>query len=157
MRDAPTLSAACLTPILCVHDCSESMNYYTQKLLFDRLWDWGDPPSFGAVRLGKVEIFFCLGGQGHPGTWFSIFVDDVDDYFDRITRLGAEVIYGPADEPWGVREIHVRDPNQHVIRFGQGIPMQEPKMEIERVPFESRIERRLAALARDLARHKNMS
>ncbi|MEO8428690.1 MAG: hypothetical protein ABI651_16445 [Verrucomicrobiota bacterium] len=35
--------------------------------------------------------------------------------------------------------------------------MREPKMEIERVAFETRIEKRLAALMGDLARHKNMS
>jgi len=157
MSNATKISAECLTPILCVRDFAEAMNYYTEKLLFDRLWDWGDPPDFGAVRLGKVEIFFCLGGQGHPGTWLSIFMDDVDDYFERITRLGAEVVQGPTDYPWGCREVHVRDPNQHVIRFSQGIPMREPKMEIERVPFEARIEKRLAALMSDLARHKNMT
>lgn len=156
MSDAK-ISANCLTPILYVRDFAEAMNYYTGKLLFQRLWDWGTPPSFGAVRLGNVEIFFCLKEQGHPGTWLSIFVDDVDDYFQRITKLGAEVIYGPEDEPWGVREIHVRDPNQHVIRFGHGIPMREPKFEVERVPFHSRIEKRLAALMTDLAQHKNMS
>jgi catechol 2,3-dioxygenase-like lactoylglutathione lyase family enzyme len=104
-----------------------------------------------------VEIFFCLDGQGHPGMWLSIFVADVDQYLERIKQLGAEVIYGPVDEPWGVREIHVRDPNQHVIRFGHGIPMSEPKMEIERVGLEIRIEKRLAGLLGDLARHKNMT
>ena len=157
MSNGAKISAECLTPILYVRDFAEAMNYYTEKLLFDRLWEWGDPPTFGAVRLGKVELFFCLGDQGHPGTWLSIFMDDVDDYFERITRLGAEVIHGPTDEPWGCREVHVRDPNQHVIRFGQGIPMREPKLEIERVPFETRIEKRLAALMGDLARHKNMT
>jgi len=157
MSNAAKISAECLTPILYVRDFAEAMNYYTKKLLFDRLWEWGNPPDFGAVRLDKVEIFFCLGGQGHPGTWLSIFVDDVDDYLERITRLGAEVIQGPTDYPWGCREVHVRDPNQHVIRFSQGIPMREPKMEIERVPFETRIEKRLAALMGDLARHKNMT
>jgi hypothetical protein len=157
MNNGAKISAECLTPILYVRDFAEAMNYYTGKLLFERLWDWGSPPSFGAVRLGKVEIFFCLGDQGHPGTWLSIFVDDVDDYFERITRLGAEVIEGPKDFPWGCREVQVRDPNQHVIRFSQGIPMREPKMEIERVPFEARIETRLAALMSDLARHKNMT
>ena len=157
MSDGARISAECLTPILYVRDFGEAMKYYTEKLLFEKLWDWGDPPTFGAVRLGQVEIFFCLKGQGHPGTWLSIFVDDVDDYFERITRLGAEVIFGPVDEPWGIREIHVRDPNQHVIRFGHGIPMREPKLEIERVPFETRIEKRLAALMGDLARHKNMT
>jgi catechol 2,3-dioxygenase-like lactoylglutathione lyase family enzyme len=150
-------SAKCLTPILYVRDFAEAMSYYTEKLLFKRLWDWGNPPTFGAVGLGKVEIFFCLGGQGHPGSWLSIFVDDVDDYFERIKRLGAEVVQEPTDEPWGLREMHVRDPNQHVIRFGHGIPMREPKMEIERVPFETRIEKRLAALMNDLARHKQLT
>lgn len=157
MSKAAKTSAECLTPILYVRDLPEAMNYYTQKLLFERLWAWGDPPSFGAVRLGKVEIFFCQGAQGHPGTWLSIFVDDVDEYFERIRRLGAQVIYGPADEPWAVREIHVQDPNQHVIRFGHGIPVREPKLGIERVPFEARIEKRLAALLQDLAQHKKMT
>jgi len=157
MSTSAKISAECLTPILYVRDFEEAMNYYTEKLLFEKLWDWGDPPTFGAVRLGQVEIFFCLHGQGHPGTWLSIFVDDVDDYFERISQRGADVIFGPTDEPWGVREIHVRDPNQHVIRFGHGIPMREPKLEIERVPLEARIEKRLAALLVELARHKNMT
>jgi catechol 2,3-dioxygenase-like lactoylglutathione lyase family enzyme len=150
-------SAECLTPILYVRDLEEAMKYYSEKLLFDRLWQWGEPPDFGAVRLGKVEIFFCVGAQGQPGTWLCILVDDVDDYCERIRRLGAEVIFGPTNEPWGLREIHVRDPNQHVIRFGQGIPMREPKLQIERVPFEARIEKRLAALLQDLAQHKEMT
>jgi uncharacterized glyoxalase superfamily protein PhnB len=156
MSHHPVGAAHCLTPILYVRDFEEAMRYYTEKLLFERLWDWGDPLSFGAVRLGKVEIFFCLKGQGHPGTWLMIFVDDVDHYFEQISRLGANVIQKPTDEPWGVREIHVQDPNQHVIRFGQSIAMREPKLEIERVPLEARIEKRLAALLTELAQHKHM-
>jgi predicted enzyme related to lactoylglutathione lyase len=157
MSNHTNMEAECLTPILYVKDFEEAMEYYTRKLLFRRLWDWGSPPSFGAVGLGKVEIFLSHQGQGHPGTWLSIFVGDVDVYRERITRLGAEVIRGPMDEPWGVREIHVRDPNQHVIRFGHGIPRREPKLEIQRVPIEARIEERLAELMHDLARHKDMT
>lgn len=152
-----SISAACLTPILFVRDFSEAMEYYTRKLLFEKLWEWGDPPTFGAVRLGKVEIFLSEGAQGHPGTWLCIFLDNVDEYFARITTLGADVIQPPKDEPWGLREIQVRDPNQHVIRFGHGIPAREPKLPIERVPLEVRLERRLAALAMDLAEHKKMT
>ncbi len=157
MSKATKVPAERLTPILYVRDFQEAMKYYTEKLLFERLWDWGDPPTFGAVRLGKVEIFFCLSGQGHPGTWLSIFVDDVDDYYNRIKTLGAKITHGPVDEPWGMREIHVQDPNQHVIRFGQGIPAREPSLEIERVPVEARIEKRLAGLLGDLAQHKKMT
>ena len=150
-------SARCLTPILYVRDFREATEYYTKKLLFDLRWRWGKPPSFGCVCLGNVEIFLCLKAQGRPGTWMSVFMDDVDDYFERISKAGAEVIYGPRDEPWGCREIHVRDPNQHVIRFSQGIPAREPKLPVERVSVETRLEKRLAALLRDLARHKNMT
>ena len=156
-REPEKISAECLTPILYVKDFAAAVKYYTQKLLFHLAWDWGDPPTFGCVTLGKVEIFFSQGGQGSPGTWLCIFLNDVDSYYDRIQHLGAEIIYGPKDEPWGMREIHVRDPNGHVVRFGHGIPSREPKLEIERVPISARIEKRLAALIEDVARHKDMT
>jgi predicted enzyme related to lactoylglutathione lyase len=157
MSDPTKISAEGLTPILYVRDFEEAMAYYTGKLLFERLWDWGDPPDFGAVRLGKVEIFFCQGGQGRPGSWLSIFLEDVDGYYERIKKLGAEVIEEPRDLPWGMREMQVRDPNQHVLRFGHGIPAREPRLPVERVKVEARIEKRLAALLADLAKHKGMS
>ncbi len=52
MSKATKVPAERLTPILYVRDFQEAMKYYTEKLLFERLWDWGDPPTFGAVRLG---------------------------------------------------------------------------------------------------------
>jgi predicted enzyme related to lactoylglutathione lyase len=157
MTDAEEVSAQGLTPILYVRDFGEAMSYYTEKLLFRKLWDWGKPPGFGAVALGNVEIFLRHQAQGQPGMWLCIFMEDVDAYHARISKLGAEIIRPPMDEPWGMREMHVRDPNQHVIRFGHGIPSREPKLEIQRVDIEARIEQRLAALLGDLARHKNMT
>ena len=87
----------------------------------------------------------------------SIFMEDVDDYFERLTKTGASVLSAPEDMPWGCREMLVADPNQHVIRFSQGIPAREPKLKIARVPVQARLEKRLAALVADLARHKNMT
>jgi catechol 2,3-dioxygenase-like lactoylglutathione lyase family enzyme len=140
-----------------VRNFREAVNYYTKKLGFDLLWDWGKPPAFGCVRLDRVEIFFCLQDQGHPGTWLSLFIDDVDDYYQRIRKAGAKILHGPEDKPWGCREVHVQDPNQHVLRFSQGIPMREPKLMIKRVPLKARLEKRLSGLLQDLARHKNMT
>jgi catechol 2,3-dioxygenase-like lactoylglutathione lyase family enzyme len=155
--EADKVSAECLTPILYVKNFAESRDYYVEKLLFRVAWEWDDPPTFGCIKLGKVEIFLSQGGQGKPGTWLYIFLDDVDSYRDRIKRLGAEVIYGPKNEPWGMREIHVRDPNGHVIRLGTGIPSRRPELEIERSRISANIESRLAALISDVARHKNMT
>jgi catechol 2,3-dioxygenase-like lactoylglutathione lyase family enzyme len=157
MSSGVKISAKELTPIFYVRDFNEAVRYYTEKLLFRKLWDWGEPPTFGAVALDKVEIFFCEGGQGHPGTWLSIFMEDVDCYYERIKALGAEVIERPENYPWGMREMRVRDPNEHVIRFGHGIPSREPKLAVVRVKVEARIEKRLAGLLGDLAAHKKMT
>src|SRR5262245_56554544 len=155
--DNQIIAAEGVTPILYVKDFAAAKKYYTEKLLFELLWDWGKPPTFGCVKLDMVEIFFCEGNQGSPGTWLCVFVEVVSGYYERTKSVGAEIIHGPKDEPWGMREIHVRDPNQHVIRFGQGIPAREPKLEIERVPLDARIEKRLAALIQDVAEHNNMT
>ncbi|MBN8866537.1 MAG: VOC family protein [Solirubrobacterales bacterium] len=39
----------------------------------------------------------------------------VDEAHGEATRAGHEVIYGPVDEPWGVRRFFVRDPQGVVI------------------------------------------
>ncbi len=50
-----------------------------------------------------------------------IFVKDVDAYLNIIKSAGADIVYGPVDEPHGMREIHVKDPDGHIIRFGSAI------------------------------------
>jgi uncharacterized glyoxalase superfamily protein PhnB len=157
MSQKQAFAAHEMTPILYVRDFKEAMRYYTEKLLFRKLWEWDKPPSFGAVALGKVEIFFSLKGHGRPGTWLCIFMEDVDRYYDQISRLGADVIQPPTNEPWGMREMQVRDPNQHVIRFGHGIPARHPKLKVKRIAVKARIEKRLAGLLKDLAKHKQMT
>src|SRR5262245_29267675 len=92
----------CAVPILYVEDFAASMDYWVEKLGFSKKWDWGTPPSFGCVARGKVEIFFCEGGQGQPGTWMSIFVEDVDRLHEEYRRRGALICVPPTNMPWGV-------------------------------------------------------
>ena len=40
----------------------------------------------------------------------SVEVDDVDAAHAAAVPAGHEVVYGPADEPWGVRRFFVREP-----------------------------------------------
>ena len=107
-----------LVPILYASDFARSMSYFTDKLGFKKLWDWGDPPGFGAVARDKIEIFLCLNGQGQPGTWMSVFVDDVDELHTELVARGAVIPRAPRDEPWGMREMHVECPDGHILRFG---------------------------------------
>jgi len=50
----------------------------------------------------------------------SIWVDDVDAIHQHCLKQGLEITCPPTDEPWGVREMHVRHPDGHVFRISQG-------------------------------------
>ena len=106
-----------VTPILYVKDLPASMDYYVQKLGFEKLWDWGDPPTFGCVRRGKVQIFFCEGCQGQPGTWMWIVVEDVDALYEEYKKSGAIILEEPKNYPWESREMLVADLDDHRLRL----------------------------------------
>ena len=121
-----------VTPILSVNDVPASIAYYAEKLGFAKCFDWGQPVTFGAVSRDGVEIFLCKAAQGHPGTWMSIWVDDVDALHEEFKLRGATIRQPPTNFPWGVREMNVQDPDGHRLRFsaasdqpGDGVPLCE--------------------------------
>ncbi|MBS1609281.1 MAG: GNAT family N-acetyltransferase [Bacteroidetes bacterium] len=110
-----------IIPILYSSSIINSLNHYTDVLGFENKWDWGSPPTFGGIYKNGIEIFFCENGQGHPGTWISIMVDNVDEYYETINAKGANIISPPESMEWNIREMLVKDPDGHIIRFGNSI------------------------------------
>jgi catechol 2,3-dioxygenase-like lactoylglutathione lyase family enzyme len=139
-----------LAPILYATDFQRLMDYFVEKLGFRKLWDWGAPPTFGAVTRDHAEIFLCQGGQGQAGTWLSVFVDDVDELHQELVRRGANVLSAPVNEPWGMREMRVECPDGHVLRLGHSAPQVEERV-VERRTIEARVETRLAGVLEELA------
>ena len=129
-----------ITPILNVSDLNESVQWF-ERLGWEKLWDWGEPPSFGAVGIGEDhQIFLSLNGQGgrgkgnnsqtfgsngdetqDKGVWLSIFVDDVDRVHSNAIAADIEVVLPPTDLPWNVRECHLCHPDGHVFRIGTSL------------------------------------
>jgi hypothetical protein len=139
-----------LTPVLYASDFGRLMDHFVDKLGFRKLWDWGSPPTFGAVARDHAEIFLCQGGQGQPGTWLSVFVDDVDELHEELLKRGATIRSGPTNEPWGMREMQVECPDGHILRLGHEVPQAEERI-VERRTIEARIESRLASVLEELA------
>lgn len=128
-----------LTPILNVSDIVASQKWF-EALGWQRGFTWpeNDPtPGFGAVCSEKAEIFLCRGAQGSRGTimpktpgddetdgvWMSWWVSsptEVDAMHAKALQLGYIVTYPPTDEPWGVREFHLRHPDGHMFRVSAG-------------------------------------
>jgi catechol 2,3-dioxygenase-like lactoylglutathione lyase family enzyme len=108
----------CSIPVLNVRKFAASIDYYVNKLGFSKKWDWGDPPTFGCVTRGKVDIFLCEGGQGQSGTWMCLFMEDVDALHEEYKTNGAIIRQPPTNMPWGIREMNVQDPDGHRFRMG---------------------------------------
>jgi uncharacterized glyoxalase superfamily protein PhnB len=51
--------------------------------------------------------------------WIAVWIDYVDRAYAVCLREGIEVIRPPRDDVWGVREMHVRHPDGHVLRISQ--------------------------------------
>lgn len=64
---------------------------------------------------------------------------------------------GIADRPYGIRDYTVRDLYGYHLVFGHHLCNVGPPVKIERVDVPVRLEKRLAALLYDLAKHKRMS
>ena len=127
-----------VSPILNVSDFAATIEWF-EKWGWQKAWDWGTPPGFGAVKCGGFEIFLCVncqGGRGRgtntttftndgdeqadKGMWMSVFVDDVDAVHRQCVAAQLDVTFGPETMPWGIREMHLRHPDGHVFRVGTG-------------------------------------
>jgi predicted lactoylglutathione lyase len=126
-----------LIPILNVSNIVESFAWF-EKIGWQKGWDWGDPPTFGGVSNGECEIFLCQncqGSRGDPmprhagdddtgGVWMSWFLSspaEVDAVYQLALEQGVTVTRPPTDEPWAVRECHLRHPDGHTFRVGAGL------------------------------------
>ena len=112
-----------VTPILNVSDLDASFEWFT-KLGLTKRWEWCPPEAtkatFGGVGSEGHWIHLCLdgqGGRGEHGAWLTLWVDDVDAIHAICQREAFQIVEPPEDKPWGLREMHVRHPDGHVLRF----------------------------------------
>ncbi len=45
--------------------------------------------------------------------------DDLDASFETLRAAGAEIVQEPTDQPWGTRDLAVRDPSGNLVRIDQ--------------------------------------
>lgn len=67
--------------------------------------DWPHPRSLGAATATTA-----------------VLVDDVDAHHRCAVEHGAEIVYGPVDQPYGYREYSARDPEGGLWSFMKRIP-----------------------------------
>jgi catechol 2,3-dioxygenase-like lactoylglutathione lyase family enzyme len=142
---------------LCVTDVRTAVDFYTKKLGFSEGFLWGDPPVMAGVNLGQVQTFLEQGTPNPEGCSVYFVIGNADELYEFQRVTGVDIVETPADRPWGLRDYTIRDLHGYSLTFGHRIYNSGPALEIERVDVPIRLEKRLAAVLRDLADHKHMT
>jgi len=113
-------------PVLQVTDVVRSVEFYCDKLGFISHRLWGDGPDFCIVQSGRVTL--ALDRSREPGSiptnqyWAAyVYVDDADALHDRFSKAGVEIVRPLEDQPYGLRDFDIRDPDGHIIAFGHDL------------------------------------
>jgi len=105
-------------PVLHVRDVATTASYYRDVLGFT--WDFGDN-AYSVVWRDNSAIHFVKDDRSPTGIHLFQWVRDVDAYYREIVDRGAEITNGPTNQPYGIRELTVRDINGVEVIFGQDI------------------------------------
>ncbi len=116
-------------PHFVVRSLKESVEYYHRALGFSMPQLWGDPPEFampsreGFIFMLKqaAEGVDVVTSRDQSGVWDAyIWINDADSLFSKFKEDGAIIEYEPCiREEYDMKEFAVRDPDGHVIAFGQ--------------------------------------
>ena len=92
-------------------DPALASGFYGDILGLDVLMDMDWIRTYGNTAKMSVQVsFMSQGGSGTAVPDISVEVDDVDAALGKFEAAGVRIEYGPADEPWGVRRLFVKDP-----------------------------------------------
>lgn len=96
-------------------DFDATRAFYTGVLKLEEGRFGGGYIGFGS---GQAQVLFAPPTVEPPLPDMGIDVGSraaVDTAHDEALQAGHDVLYGPVDEPWGVRRFFVRDPDGVVI------------------------------------------
>jgi catechol 2,3-dioxygenase-like lactoylglutathione lyase family enzyme len=120
-----------VTPYFLVSDVFATAEFYRDVLGFTFDEFFGDPPSFTIVERDEVRIMFRQVRPAKPASarpnrsvmdeTFDayIYVSDVEKLANELRDKKADIVEGPIDRVYRMRELLVRDCNGYVLAFGQ--------------------------------------
>jgi catechol 2,3-dioxygenase-like lactoylglutathione lyase family enzyme len=121
-----------VAPYFLVDDVFATAEFYRDVLGFTFDEFFGDPPSFTIVERDDVRIMFrqvrpAKSTVARPNRSVMdetfdayIYVSDVDKLATELRAKQADIVEGPINRIYRMRELLVRDCNGYVLAFGQG-------------------------------------
>ena len=116
-----------------VKDLQKMVEFYRDVLGVEIDWDGKGPHAefrHEGIRFMMYERNELPGYLGIDVTYpngvngtFELAIDlprfeDVDREFERVVKMGAKPVFGPRNEPWGMRSSFITDPEGNLIEIG---------------------------------------
>jgi catechol 2,3-dioxygenase-like lactoylglutathione lyase family enzyme len=95
-------------------DFERSFDFYANRLGLHLFREWGSDSSRGAVFFlggGYLELSGRSDDSVSPKLSLWLQVRDVDAEYERLTTARVTVVEAPRDQPWGLREARILDPD----------------------------------------------
>ena len=118
-----------LAPQFVVPDVVQTAEFYRDKLGFEILGYFADPPVYAMVRRDNAEIHFGKADgdtiqvnetiRKGLGSDVYIFVSDVNALYQEFLEKGVEITEGPIKRIYDCVEITVKDCNGFQLVFGE--------------------------------------
>ena len=90
--------------------------FYEEVFQLDLTFDMGWIAFLGRDTTQKIELHTASeGGSGTELPVISIGVEDLEAIESAVRAAGAEVVYGPVTEKWGLRRFFFRDPADNLV------------------------------------------
>lgn len=115
------MSTSPIIPILRVKDARRSAEFYCGQLGFVTDWEHQFGPDFPllmSISRGALNVFLSEHqGTGTDHADLYVYVPDVDTLHAQLMSAGVTVEQPPTDQPWGVRDLQIRDLDEHRFTF----------------------------------------
>ena len=118
-----------IAPVFFTTDIPRTLDYYRQKLGFECLGTWQDPPVYAIVARDQRAIHFRCAPPPTPNPdkyadellEAYLFVEDADALYAEYSAKGVEFTREPANMPWNSREFVVKDCDGRLLAFGSNL------------------------------------
>jgi uncharacterized glyoxalase superfamily protein PhnB len=118
-----------IAPVFFTTNIPATLAYYKQKLGFECLGTWHDPPVYAIVARDRRAIHFrCAPAPTpNPDKYAEelldayLFVDDADALYAEYAATGIDFVRPLSDMPWQTREFVIKDCDGRLLAFGSNL------------------------------------
>ena len=118
-----------IAPQFFTTDIRATLSYYQDKLGFECLSTWHEPPVYAIVARDRHAIHFRLAAPPTPNPDkyadelldAYLFIENADALYAEYAARGVEFTRDLGNTPWNSREFVVRDCDGRLLAFGANL------------------------------------